>query len=442
MELPSPPRVTPSSVARHPPTPAAARGDELAISIDLEEALRAEIAPAFRPTEARARVGLVDAVRGLAIFGILWVNVFLRSDPIQLSAVSQDRDGLTWLVALTGTLKFRSMFAFLFGLSLAMQAGRAKDEAGFVRIYLRRLGILLLFGVLHFALLWPGDILAMYALAGMLLVWLRRSGVRVLLPLASVFLLLAMVQQIVGLHLFDPQALRADVASAYPVYQAGTFWEVTQRRIYDYVTFWAPALWVTFPGVFAMMLFGVLFERARYLRAPELHLRLWRRLCWGGYLVGVPANLVYAGWVVAPARPAAFTLGAKVAHAVGAPALCIAYVATLVLLSRTGLGRRLLKPLEAVGRMSLTAYLGHSIVCSLLFYGYGLAWFGTLTKLQDVVLCGALFVGEVAFANLWFVYFRMGPLEWLWRWGTYGSRPAFRQDPRRSSAPALGGAEG
>lgn len=442
MELPSPPRVTPSSVARHPPTPSSGRGDGLAIAVDLGEALRAETSRTLRPTEARARVALVDAVRGLAIFGILWVNVFLRSDPIQLSAVSQDRDGLTWLVALTGTLKFRSMFAFLFGLGLAMQASRAKDEAGFVRIYLRRLGILLLFGVLHFALLWPGDILAMYALAGMLLVWLRGASARVLLPLASVFLLLAMVQQLVGLHLFDPQALRADVASAYPVYQAGTFWEVTQQRVHDYVTFWTPALWVSFPGVFAMMLFGLLFERARYLRNPELHLGLWRRLCWGGYLAGIPANLVYAGWVVAEARPAAFTFAAKLAHAVGAPALCIAYVATLVLLSRTALGRRALKPFEAVGRMSLTAYLGHSVVCSLLFYGYGLAWFGTFSKLQDVVLCGALFVGEVAFANLWFVHFRMGPLEWLWRWGTYGSRPAFRQGPSRPPAPALGGAEG
>lgn len=401
--------------------------------------LSPEVPPeAFRPIDPRARIGLVDSIRGLAIFGILWVNVFLRSDPIQLSALSQDRDWLSWVVALTGTLKFRSMFAFLFGLGLAIQAGRAQDDRDFVRAYLRRLAILLLFGVMHFVFLWPGDILAMYALCGMLLVTLRKTSVRTLMTVGLALLLVATVQQMVGMHLFDNAALRADVATAYAVYRHGTFWEATRQRIHDYVVFWAPSLFVTFPGVFSMMVFGLVFQRKQYFLRTEEHLGLWRKLCGWGYLVGIPANALFATWTISASKPAVYTFLAKVANALGAPVLCMAYVATLVLLSHSRVGARALKALQAVGRMSITAYLGHSVVCATLFYGYALGWFGKVTKGQDVLVCCALFVVEIAFANAWFKYFRMGPIEWIWRWATYGARPAFLHPearlPRRAPA--------
>lgn len=390
--------------------------------------------PAIRPVDARARVVLVDSIRGVAVFGILWVNVFLRSDPLQISVLGRDKDWLAWLVALTGTLKFRSMFAFLFGLGLAMQAGRAEDDRLFVRTYLRRLGVLLVFGVVHFALLWPGDILVMYTICGMLLVTLRKVRVKHLLALAGALLVAAMVQMAMGGHLFDKAALRADLPVAYAVYGHGTFWEITVRRVQDYARFWTPSLWVTFPGVFAMMVLGLVFERGQYLRKPDEHQALWRRLCWVGYAVGLPTNALFATWAVSTGPSAGFTLAAKVAHGLGAPALCLAYVATLVLLSRAALARRAMAALAGVGRMSITAYLGHSVVCSLLFYGYGLAWFGRVTQGQDVAICFALFAAELAFANAWFVYFRMGPLEWLWRWATYGARP-----PLRARGPAVAG---
>jgi uncharacterized protein len=395
---------------------------------------------AFQPIDRKARIGLVDSIRGLAVFGILWVNVFLRSDPIQISALSQGTDGLSWLVAFTGTLKFRSMFAFLFGVSMAIQAGRADDDRAFVRMYMRRLAILLAFGVMHFVFLWPGDILAMYAFCGMLLVSLRRTSEKVLLWMGVSFLVVAVVQQVAGMYLFDPASLRAEVASGYAIYQHGTFWEVTARRVHDYVVFWTPALWTTFPGVFAMMVFGLVFQRRQFFQRVEMHVALWRKLCWAGYLVGIPANAFYATWTISTARTPSFTFAAKMAHAVGAPVLCVAYVATLVLLSRTEVVRRALKPLEAVGRMSITAYLGHSVVCSMLFYGYGLGWFGRVTKLQDVLICCALFVAELVFANAWFKYFKMGPVEWFWRWGTYGSRPAFREPPVYTGADGAVGA--
>lgn len=402
----------------------------------------ARLTPAapLRPVDPKARIDLVDAVRGLAVFGILWVNVFMRSDPLQLGALASDRDALSWAVAFTGTLKFRSMFAFLFGVGLAIQAGRAGDDPRFPRVYLRRLGVLLCLGALHVALFWPGDILIMYALCGAVLVWFRRAPERVLFGLGLVFLVAGMGQQILGMTFFDKATLRAEVASAYVVYGGGSFAAVTAQRVHDYLGYWTPALWVTFPMVFAMMVFGLLVGRRRLFGRADQERGRWRRLCAIGFAVGVPLNALYATWTISASRTPAFTWAAKSAHALGAPFLCIAYVATIVLLWRSARGQRFLAPLAAVGRMSLTAYLGHSVVCSLLFYGYGLGWFGHVTKGQDVVICCALFALELAFANAWFLWFRMGPVEWVWRWATYGARPAMLR--ARVPAPAMPGAVG
>lgn len=421
----------PSPVTRTAAAPKTAERESLkkrtnGALVHAEIALDTASRAAFVPIDPRIRVGVIDSIRGFAIFGILWVNVFLRSDPIQLNALPKDSDWLSWFVALTGTLKFRSMFAFLFGLGLAMQAGRADNDSVFVRTYLRRLALLLLFGVMHFVFLWPGDILAMYAVCGMLVICFRKTNVKVILLLAFGLLLLPVLQQVAGIRLFSPASLRADVASGYLIYQHGTFWEVTQRRVYDFVTFWTPSLLMTFPGVFAMMLLGLVFDRKQYFRRVENHIVLWRRLCWGGYLIGIPTNAIFATWNVSASPSAAFALAAKAAHTFGAPFLCIAYLATLVLLSRINIWRYALNALGGVGRMSLTAYLGHSIVCSSLFYGYGLGWFGAVSKWQNVGICFGLCLLELIFANLWFIYFKMGPLEWIWRWATYGSRPAFR----------------
>ncbi len=394
------------------------------------------------PGDALRRIELVDAIRGLAVFGILWTNIYLRSDPIQLNGLPQQSAWINWLVALTGTYKFRSMFAFLFGFGLSMQARRATNDSQFCRIYIRRMAILFVVGLLHAALLWPGDILALYALCGMLLVWFRNSNSKAMLVATVLLLTVPVVQELVGIRLYDPSVLRADVKSGYAIYQHGTFVQITARRIYDFRTFWAASLAASAPRVLAMMLLGFVFHRAGYLERSGDHLGLWRKLCLAGYGFGLPANLLFAYWKVSDSPSSTLSLAAKIAHAYGAPLLCMGYVATMVVLADTSWWRRVLVALAPIGRMSLTAYLGHSIVFSLVFCSYGLGYFGRVTPWQDVLLAFGLCFLQVGFASLWFRYLRMGPFEWIWRWMTYGQRPPLRsQTPRNPSGPmpTLGG---
>jgi uncharacterized protein len=368
----------------------------------------------------------MDALRGFAIFGILWVNMSMRSGPIQTSGLPDPTDWLDWLIAFTGNSKFRSMFAFLFGASLMIQVDRAESDGTFMRTHLKRMSTLFLFGALHVAFFWPGDILALYAAVGVALACMRKASSRTILAMVVPLLATPVLLESSGIHFFDVAQLKADVVSAYPIYEHGGFWQITARRVYDFHSFWVPSLILSAPRVLAMMLLGILFQRHGYLAHSELHLRVWKKVCFWGYLVGIPASMTFAFWKTNTGWSNAFTLSAKVAHMYGTACLCMAYVATVVLLAQTKTGRRLVRNLAPAGRMSLTCYLGHCVIGSLLFCGYGLGLFGHVSVGEGIAIAMAICVFQVAGAQVWFQHFTMGPVEWVWRWAVRGQRPVFR----------------
>jgi uncharacterized protein len=152
-------------------------------------------------------------------------------------------------------------------------------------------------------------------------------------------------------------------------------------------------------------------------------------------LVGLAANavvLLAQRAMVHPFMPSLAGLVAQAALAIGAPALCLAYVAAIGVASDPPrLGPRLAL-LAAPGRMALTNYLAHSVVCTLLFYGYGLGLFGTVPPWQGLALTFLLWLVQIPASHAWLARFRFGPVEWLWRSATYG-----RLQPLRRHAPAV-----
>ena len=112
-------------------------------------------------------------------------------------------------------------------------------------------------------------------------------------------------------------------------------------------------------------------------------------------------------------------------HMMGGLPLMLGYVACLVLLLQTPAGQRLLGWLAPAGRMALTNYLMQSVVASAFFYGYGLGHWG-MPRAQQAVFVLVVFTLQVLLSHWWLARFRYGPMEWLWRWMTYGTRPALR----------------
>jgi uncharacterized protein len=400
------------------------------------------------PVQPGERIQIIDILRGFALFGILLVNMAIFIHPIfafllPLDPATPPLDrAAAWLIHFVAEGKFYSLFSLLFGLGFAIQFIRAEERGSrIVPLYLRRLFILLLIGVAHAFLVWTGDILILYAVLGFLLILFHKARPKTLLIWIGLILggyLLVMTLAMVGIQLLrlEPTAAveleqsfamqeafyRQEAERAYQAYSEGSFAEVTQHRVREYLTFISFAAFGMTPGVFIMFLAGLYFGRRRLFYQIDENIPFFRKLAWWGLGIGLPANLFYATIMVGSVSRLEMSVPfflAIMAQIVGAPALSLFYVSTLTLLSRRQVWQNWLRYLAPAGRMALTNYLMQSIICTLIFYGYGLGLFGQVGAAVGLLLTLVIFAAQVAWSNWWMQRYRYGPAEWLWRSLTY-----------------------
>jgi uncharacterized protein len=404
-------------------------------------------APDSAPVQSWERIEVLDVLRGFALFGILVVNMELFVHPVQSIVVPlfpnipwHDRIS-TWLVRFLAEGKFYSLFSMLFGLGFALQLDRARERGfGFGGTYLRRLFVLLSIGLAHAFLIWVGDILTLYALLGFLLILFRNVRPRRLLAAAVVFISLPIIlfsslgllvalgtmagpeeaAQIEQGFAEQEAEFRADALRAYEVYPAAGFIEITRQRARD-MGFIAYGYFFLLPAVFAMFLVGLYLGKRGVFRDLSGNRLLFRKLMLWGLVIGVAGNFVYATLIpgLSRVRPTGQLLLATFGQTVGAPALSLSYLAAITLLFSSPAWAPRLRRLAPVGRMALTNYLMQSIVCTFIFYGYGLGLFGQLGKTAGLVLALGIYVVQIPVSGWWLSRYRYGPAEWLWRSLTY-----------------------
>jgi uncharacterized protein len=387
---------------------------------------------------------VLDALRGLALFGILVINMRLFSGWIYMP--ESLRVGLTsplgeavWFAEDWFALhKFYSLFSLLFGIGFAIQLTRAEQrEVAFAPIYFRRMLVLFLFGVAHLLVLYPWDILHLYALCGLVLLALRRLD-RSALVLGA---LLIVVPPVIGRVLIvesggalDPQVAfaawgeRVMSASGYDVGRAS--WHVSAEGSWADLVHRNLANWVYRTGdilergfffqVLGTFLLGLWAGRrlmeGRLLDEPRF---LGRILCWG-LAIGLPLNLLLASMIDGGVRPyTSDQIRLEILRAFGVAPLACAYAAGFALLWRFGPMRRLLGVLVPSGRAALTNYVGQSLLAILLFYGVGFGLAGTLGPAGWTLAAAGVFAVQAALSALWLRVFRYGPLESVWRRLTY-----------------------
>ncbi len=399
------------------------------------------------PVQQSERVQIVDILRGFALFGILFVNMTIFSRPFQSmllpadpTAPWYDRAG-EWLIHFLGESKFYSLFSLLFGLGLTLLMDRIEARGGkFVPLYMRRLLILLGIGLVHAFLIWVGDILILYAVIGFLLILFRKAKPRMLLTWAIVLMLLpflfnagatALVElgrsvpegaaQIDQVFTEVESGYRVDVERAYHVYPTGTFAEITRRRAYDYTSMGIAAFLVMGFNVLAMFLLGVWFGKKQLFQNLDANRPFFRRLLTWGLIIGLAGNALYATLIMPLSRvqPSWTSLLATAGLAVGAPLLMLAYVSAFCLLALSPAWGKRLQVLAPVGQMALTNYLTQSLVCTLIFYGYGLGLFGQMGMAAGIGLTIVIYLLQIPISHWWMKRFKYGPAEWLWRSLTY-----------------------
>lgn len=410
----------------------------------------------LQPIQGKDRIQIIDVIRGMAIFGILLVNMAHFSYPdLYLSFVGDDNfftqqwqlwDHVTHdvLYALVQS-KFIMMFSFLFGFGMIIMMERAEAKGHkFVPLYLRRLFALLVFGTIHAFLIWDGDILTDYALLGFLLFLFRKRKPKTLIiwsiSLLMLFGLSAVGMDVVSLsaqleldmNLADDQVIETDrwtkeveqnAKQALATYEGGSWMEIANQRIQDRMWYMSvngmlslnPLLYLlsNIP-YFSMFLLGAAFAKLNIFHRPETHVRLLKRLWLTGLCVGLPLNII--GTMYGLTSPMLF----------GAPLLMFFYMTSLLFTFRSQLGQLVLNPLSAVGRTAFSNYIFQSVVCTLIYYNYGLGLYGKVYPFAGLGLTLIIFAAQVVISHLWLNYFNMGPLEWIWRLLTYGKLQPLR----------------
>ena len=384
------------------------------------------VEPPLQPVTQRERYRHLDVLRGVALFGVLLVNLLtvFRVSLFQHLVEFHTHAGrvnflVDSLVAAFVEFKALTLFSFLFGAGVAIQAERCAARGVLEKDFLpRRFLFLMAIGLCHMFLIWNGDILVLYAVCGLLMVGTLRLPARTLAILGLAAILLPDFVPF-GIGSAGPEVWRAQVASAQRVYGQGGYREILAFRWTETWNLILPLLWSILPRTLGLMLWGAAAWRGGLLRHPER----CRRLLWGvlavGAVVGGCGSMLHAH---AQATGRRSPLPGELEDLVSIIPLAFAYAAAVLLWLGSGRADALAAPLAAVGRMALTNYLSESIVLGFVFYGYGLGLFGRLGPAAGLALAIALYALQLAFSVWWLRRYRFGPAEWLWRSLTYGAK--------------------
>lgn len=378
----------------------------------------------------KGRLQVVDAVRALALFGVLVMNL---RDMSGLNFLSQEAlaslqgpidQAVDFTLHLLFDEKFLSAFSFLFGLSFYLLLERRSEQPGFLAMYFRRLLALAGFGLLNVAFLYWADILLIYAVFGSTLVLLVRLPQRALLALAALLLfgvpaILALLGAVRG-----PPVQTAAELEALRAFSGPDYWSAVWHSLMQYFSSSASndliELW-DHTNVFGMLLLGLWAGRAQIPHRIDEHAAFLRSVATICLPVGLLLSLL---WRVMPDSYALTT-----AMRIGAPILALGYMSLAALwLNRPG-ARRLCAFLAAPGRLALTNYLGYGLLGQVLFYGWALGWIGEVGSAGILVLAIFAYIVALLLSRAWLVPFRMGPMEWLWRCLTYLRLEPIRRHP-------------
>lgn len=402
------------------------------------------------PIAPDERVLVLDVLRGFAVFGILVVNILFFSQPMEWAFLSPFRDPANRisaaLIQVFFSGKFYSIFSMLFGLGFSIQFLRAERRGEAVGWrYARRLLVLFVIGVAHASLIWYGDILHAYAFLGFFLILFRNAKPGTILAIAVICLAIpvglgamgALVTSFVPPEQLQVTPEQTDEAFATTAalrnYADGTWRELTRQRVRDWLMLDLYSIFYL-PNIFAMFLVGLwIGKREIHLRLDEWKGRL-RIAVWIAGVIGLAANvaMVVLRQGANPLVPSWGQALSQLAYAIGVPSLAIAYASTIALLWSRPRPSRTLASLAPVGRMALTNYLAQSIVCTMIFYSYGLGLFGRFGSWIALPLAIVIFGLQIPLSAWWLSRFRFGPVEWLWRTLTYGKAQPMTWNPPQS----------
>lgn len=423
------------------------------------------------PVTAAERLPALDALRGVAVMGILVMNVYAFAmpfaayyNPLIMGGTDALNMGTWFFTHLFFDQKFMSIFSMLYGAGVVMMMNRAAARGTpFTPIFYRRSAWLLVIGLLHGYFIWFGDILFHYALMGMLVFLFRKASPRTLIAIACFVLpVTLLINYGSSFHL---EELQADVAAIEAEQAQGATLEEEQREkleewreirplfapseddiaadvtayrgsYVDVLTHRAPfvafmqvsgtlvfVLW----RVGGLMLLGMALMKLGVL-SGERSTRFYRKMTVFGYGLGLPLAILSA--VILEAQqfdPIYVARYGGIPNYFGSIMVAFGHIGAVMLVVKSGAFQAAVARCAAVGRMALSNYLAQSLVMTSLFYGYGVGLYAEVPRFAQQGFVVILLGLQLLLSTWWLRHFRFGPAEWLWRSLTYGQRQPMRR---------------
>lgn len=429
------------------------------------------------PLQQDERLAALDIIRGVALFGILLMNItgfglpFAYADPT-VAGGAQGADLWAWI---TTTMLFegtqRGLFSLLFGAGVILLTRRIEARGGDAAdVFFRRNLWLVVFGVVHgFVLLWTGEILFYYGVTALFVFAFRKATPKTLLAIAVGGLLFnaawnqldayngmkkhaawqeAQAAQAAGAELTRAQtgALQAwqdvledmkpgaDKIREQVDGMRGSYVNVVAHQAPETTHHQSWWLYRYFFDLFSMMLIGMAVFKLGLLHLSRRRaVYVWMVAI--GYGVGLPVNYFEVRHLLGANFDVLARMNVEVSYDLGRLAMTTGHLGLLMLFCNSGMLAWLQRRLAAVGQMALSNYVSHSIICALLFDGFGLGWYGQLQRHELYYIVLAIWCMQLVVSPIWLTHFRFGPVEWLWRTLTYG-----RWQPMRHATPGVDGA--
>ena len=393
------------------------------------------------PVATKDRIATLDVLRGVAVLGILAVNVAAFAYPSAayfgqapaLFPESANAQVAEWVVDVFFHSKFITLFTMLFGASIFLVGGERKDKPR-GRLIRNRLFWLIGIALIHGLLFWWGDVLLMYAVAGLLVMFTRSMRARTLILIGGIITFLFFLMQggsMLAL-MFAPPEIQAQVAgqmgggakisaealaASIAAYNSG--WTgMLSENVKPWMFLQSLSLTVLLIPTGGLMMLGMGLFKAGFWSG--------RSATWLYLLLVVIGGAVLAalGWLewqrIGDTEPLS-RLDMMATAAGAAPVLItLGYASLLILLTTRGAAwaTAIFAP---VGRMALTNYLTQTVIMTTLFtQPWGPHWIGTMDRPALWGLVGAVWLVQLIWSPLWLSAFQMGPLEWVWRCLTYG----------------------
>lgn len=397
----------------------------------------------IHPVTAKQRHIILDALRGLALLGICLANYqefslysFLDSSVTGAMPTSGIDRVVRYIHYILIDGKFYTLFSILFGIgfSIILSNSAQKGKNG-LKLFYRRMSVLFLFGLFHMVFLWAGDILILYAFLGFFLPLFRNLSDRKLLTYAGVLLVLPIFLD-AGVEFFSWNlAAPAINATAYFHHQFGitgeTFpvWLAEKQNYLDVLKFNIAGSFIRmqefiegnrFFRVLGLFLLGLYIGRNKIYANIEMHKSLIRKVCSYGFLVGVPATLLYS-YSAMNGHPWSLTVH-SILYTISVFPLSIAFITGICLWYLQHKQHYLLGVFVAPGRMALTNYIMQSVFGIIIFYGIGFGLGASVGLVYVELIAVGIFIVQAIYSHLWLSKFQYGPLEWIWRMLTYSKR--------------------